>query len=273
MIFTKMHGTGNDFVVIEDLKYELDKREAEIAKKLCHRHFGIGADGILLVKKSDIAHIKMVIINADGSYAEMCGNGIRCFAKYVYENGIVKKDTIKIETGDGIKTAFLTVEDNKVKGITINMGNYSLDPKDYAGDSKDEIIEKKINVNDKEYEITTMLMGVPHTVIMGKLDEYDVKEGKDIEVYPLFKNKTNVNFCEVVKDDLIKVKTWERGAGPTWACGTGSCSCAVCCNYLGYTKDKVKVVVPGGELVVELTDKGVLMTGPAKTVFKGEIDI
>ncbi|WMJ81385.1 diaminopimelate epimerase [Clostridium sp. MB40-C1] len=271
MIFTKMQGTGNDFVVIEDLNNELVGKESEVAKKLCHRRFGIGADGILLVRESHIADVQMVIINADGSYAEMCGNGIRCFAKYVYEEGIVPNEVIKIETGDGIKTAFLSIKDSKVQGITINMGNYSFKPEDFAADSKENVIEKNIIANGKEYKITSMLMGVPHTVVMGNIDAYETEEGKYIEKYPLFKNRTNVNFCQVIDKDLIKVKTWERGAGPTLACGTGSCASAICANYLGYTNPKVKIIVPGGELIVEVKDEGVLMTGPAEIVYKGEI--
>ncbi|MCY6959653.1 diaminopimelate epimerase [Clostridium brassicae] len=271
MIFTKMQGTGNDFVVIEDFNDELVGKESEIAEKLCNRRFGIGADGILLVRKSDIADVQMVIINADGSYAEMCGNGIRCFAKYVYEEGILPNEIIKIETGDGIKTAFLSIKDSKVQGITINMGKYSFKPEDFAADSKENVIEKKIVANDKEYKITSMLMGVPHTVVMGDIESYEVEEGKYIEKHPLFKNKTNVNFCQVVDKGLIKVKTWERGAGPTLACGTGSCASAICANYLGYTESKMKIIVPGGELVVEVKDEEVLMTGPAEVVYKGEI--
>lgn len=271
MIFTKMQGTGNDFIVIEDFEDILKGKEEEIAQKLCHRRLGIGGDGILIVRKSNIADIQMVIINADGSYAAMCGNGIRCFAKYVYHKEIVKKEVIDIETGDGVKIAYLDIKDNMVNGITINMGSYSYKPEDFGGDVEEEIVNKNINIDNKEYSITSMLMGVPHTVVMGKLDEFDVNEGKNIEEYHIFKDRTNVNFCEVLDEKLIKVKTWERGAGPTLACGTGSCSAVICCNNLGYTEKKVKVIVPGGELFIEITDKGILMTGPAEIVYTGEI--
>ncbi|MCY6370337.1 diaminopimelate epimerase [Clostridium ganghwense] len=271
MKFTKMQGTGNDFIVIEDFEEILKGKEQEIAKKLCHRRYGIGGDGILIVRKSEIADIQMVIFNADGSYAEMCGNGIRCFAKYVYHKGIIDKKIVKIETGDGVKIAYLDIEGNEVKGITINMGNYSYKPEDFGADVKEEIIEKKISVKDREYKITSMLMGVPHTVVMGNLEQYSVEEGNGIEKHHLFKQGTNVNFCEVTDNNLIKVKTWERGAGPTLACGTGSCASVICCNHLGFTESKVKVIVPGGELLIQITDDGVLMTGPAEIVFNGEI--
>ncbi|QGU95133.1 diaminopimelate epimerase [Clostridium bovifaecis] len=270
MKFTKMHGTGNDFIVIEDLDGSLKGKENYVAQKLCHRRFAIGADGILLVRKSDIADIEMEIINADGSYAAMCGNGIRCFAKYVFDKRIVEDNRIKIKTGDGIKIADLTLEDGKVSGVTINMGNYSLDPKDIPAEANKEIINKTIIANHKEYNITSMLMGVPHTIIMCKLDDIDIEEGKYIEKHNMFHKGTNVNFCEVISRNVVKVKTWERGAGPTLACGTGSCASVVATKLLGYTDDEVRVLVPGGELIIKLLGKDVFMTGPAVTVFEGE---
>lgn len=161
-----MHGTGNDFIVIEDLNGNFKGKESDIAQKLCNRRFGIGADGILLVRKSNIADIEMEIINADGSYAAMCGNGIRCFAKYVFDKKIVCNSKIKIATGNGIKVADLTVKNGKVSEVTIDMGTYSLNPKLIPAESEEEIINKNIIVNGKEYTITSMLMGVPHTVIL-----------------------------------------------------------------------------------------------------------
>lgn len=265
-----MHGTGNDFIVIEDLDGSLRGKERHLAQKLCHRRFAIGADGILLVRKSKIADIEMEIINADGSYAAMCGNGIRCFAKYVFDKKIVKDNIIKIETGDGIKIADLTLKNGEVSGVTINMGSYSLDPKHIPAEAEEEIINKTIIANHKEYSITSMLMGVPHTIIMCSLDEINIEEGKYIEKHNIFYQGTNVNFCEVVSRNVIKVKTWERGAGPTLACGTGSCASVVATKLLGYTDDEVKVIVPGGELMIKLLDKEVFMTGPAVTVFEGE---
>lgn len=274
MKFTKMHGTGNDFIVIEDRENRFLGKEKELGLTLCNRHFGIGADGILIVRNSDIAPVKMVIINSDGSYASMCGNGIRCFAKYVWEESLVKNEVLKIETGDGIKEAFLTVKDGKAEEITIDMGKPSFVPEKVPVQLKEEVIEKEIKINDKKYTITTLFMGVPHTVIFGDLKDYDVNEGKYIEKYPIFSQGTNVNFCEVVNKEEVKVKTWERGAGPTLACGTGSCACAVAANKIGLTGKKVKISVPGGVLMVEMKDdNSVFMTGPAVISFKGEYDI
>ncbi|ALU37511.1 Diaminopimelate epimerase [Clostridium ljungdahlii DSM 13528] len=273
MKFIKMQGTGNDFVVIDDRDNRFLGKEKELGLKLCNRHFGIGGDGILIVRQSEIAQIKMIIINSDGSYASMCGNGIRCFAKYVWEENLVKESPIKIETGDGIKEAFLNIENGKVKEVTIDMGTPSFDPKKIPVNSCDEVVKKELKINEKTYSITSMFMGVPHTVIFGDLEKYDVKEGKAIEKYSIFPEGTNVNFCEVLNKDEIKIKTWERGAGPTLACGTGTCACAVASNKLGFTEGKVKAHVPGGILFIEVKDNKVFMTGPAEVSFKGEYDI
>lgn len=276
MKFAKMHGNGNDFIVIEDRNNNFIGYENELARKLCDRHFGVGGDGILIVRDSSIADTKMVIINADGSYASMCGNGIRCFAKYVYENSIVKKDIISIETGDGIKEARiiseLDVEDNSVKSVTINMGISSFSPWKIPARENNEIIKYKISTCEKEYCINSLLMGVPHTVIIGKLSDYNVEEGKHIEHLDLFPEGTNVNFCEIVDKNNINVKTWERGAGATLACGTGCCASVAVCYKLGLTGNSVKVQVPGGALHVKITEQGIMMTGPAVVSFIGEIE-
>jgi diaminopimelate epimerase len=269
MNFTKMHGNGNDFIVVEDMDNSI-KDEGALAKELCDRHFGIGGDGILIVRKSEKAHIQMVIINSDGSYAAMCGNGIRCFAKYVYEKGLVKYENMNIETGDGIKRALLAVADGKVLDITINMGKPSFEVESIPAVCEEQIIEKKLNINNKEYEITSLLMGVPHTIIIGELDKYNVEEGKYIERNGLFPKGTNVNFCEIINSKEVRVKTWERGAGPTLACGTGSCASVVAANKVGLVENKVKVWIPGGTLLVEIKNDGVYMTGPAEIIFAGK---
>jgi len=266
--FTKMQGTGNDFVVIEDFQGKYADLEG-LAIKLCDRHFGIGADGILVVTKSDIADIQMIIINADGSYASMCGNGIRCFAKYIWEKKHVVGENIKIETGDGVKLANICVKNGRAESVTINMGKYNFNPSSIPAIATEEIINKKIEANYKEYNITSMFMGVPHTIVFGKHEEYEVEEGKFIERHSFFPEKTNVNFCEVVGKNMIKVKTWERGAGPTLACGTGSCASVVAARRLGYVEGKVEVQVPGGILTVEIIKEEVLMTGPAEITFEG----
>ena len=244
MNFTKMQGTGNDFIVIEDLEDKYKGMDSALAKKLCNRNFAVGGDGILIVRASTFADIQMVIINSDGSYAAMCGNGIRCFAKYVYDNNIVKKEKIKIETGDGIKEALIKSYEGKAMSVTINMGTPSFEPKEIPAISENEIINKEVIVNNKKYSLISMLLGVPHTVIIGKLYDFDVQEGKYIEKYnELFPQGTNVNFCEVLDKGNIKVKTWERGAGPTLACGTGSCAAVVASYKLGLINNEVKVEV------------------------------
>ncbi len=267
--FTKMQGTGNDFIIIEDFEGKY-KDLNELAKKLCNRHFGIGADGILIVRKSNIADIQMIIINADGSYASMCGNGIRCFAKYVFEKKHVQVENIKIETGDGIKLANIHIKDGKAESITINMGNYNFNPNSIPALAKEEIINKKLEVNQKQYYITSMFMGVPHTIVFVKQGDYEVEEGKFIENNNLFPEKTNVNFCEIVNENRIRVKTWERGAGATLACGTGSCASVVAANKLGYIGEKATVEVPGGILSIEIVKDQVLMTGPAEVTYEGQ---
>ena len=270
--FTKMQGAGNNFVVFQDME-DNHKDLSILAKKLCDRNFGVGGDGILVIRKSDIADIEMIIINSDGSYASMCGNGIRCFCKYVYENNIVRKSSFTVETGDGIKNCDLIIDDGIVKAVKINMGKGSFNPKSIPALAEEEIIEKSICVNGKTYNITSILLGVPHTVILTGDGEFDVKEGARIERHELFPLGTNVNFCRIVNKNKIIVNTWERGAGPTLACGTGCCSSVVVCNKLNLVERSVKVIAPGGVLNIEITQDGVMMTGPAENVFKGEIEI
>ena len=270
--FIKMQGAGNDFIVFEDIK-EKYKDLNSLALKLCDRNFGIGGDGILVVRSSSVADIQMVIINADGSYAGMCGNGIRCFAKYVYEKKLVDKKVFFVETGDGIKKCELFLEDENVTGVKINMGLPSFEPSKIPALGEDKIIKKSINIKGKKYEINSLLLGVPHTVVLTKDSEFKVDEGADIEKYELFPSGTNVNFCRIIDDTAIKVDTWERGAGATLACGTGCCSSAVICNKLGLTGKSVKVIAPGGILKVDIEEDGVMMTGPAMNVFEGEITI
>lgn len=270
--FVKMHGCGNDFIILEDLDNKINNIES-LAPKLCHRHFGIGADGIILVRKSNLAHIKMEIINSDGSYAAMCGNGIRCFAKYVWEKNIVKQNNIIIETGDGIKIASLDIENEEVKGITIDMGSPEFKPDKIPVISDCDVINKTINIDGKKYNINSVLMGVPHTVIFGNHEEYNVLEGELIERFHIFPQGTNVNFVEVINRGEIKVSTWERGAGVTLACGTGSCASVVVGNRLNLLDEKVKVHVPGGILEIKIKGNKVFMKGNAEFSFEGACEI
>lgn len=268
MKFSKMHGNGNDFIIIEDLNNEYLGKEGEIAQKMCHRRFGIGADGILIVRKNENCDIEMVIINSDGSYAAMCGNGIRCFAKYVYEKGIVKKEIMDVLTGDGVKRILLDVQDDMVKTINVNMGFASFNPKKIPALCDEEIIEKKVSIGNKNYVLTSLLMGVPHTIIFEE-EKHDIKCGEEIEKYELFPQGTNVNFCRVIDRNTIEVRTWERGAGPTLACGTGNCASVIAANRLDLVNNEVKVIVPGGKLKVNIEDDGVKMIGEASFICDG----
>lgn len=272
MNFIKMQGLGNDFIFIIDNENKLIDTETEIAKKVCDRRFGVGADGLVIIRKSNIADSKMVIINSDGSRANMCGNAIRCFAKYLYEVGLVEKNLISIETGDGIKYVELYINDtNKVELVKVNMGKASFKAEDIPLKSKESVINEKVKINEKEYQLTTLLMGVPHTVLINNNEEYSISEGKIIERHNLFIEGTNVNFVKVIDINNIEVKTWERGAGATLACGTGCCASVVALRKLGLCSNKVDVETLGGNLIVEIINDDVYMIGSAEFICKGEL--
>jgi len=271
MNFFKMQGAGNDFIFIEDFNYEV-KEECELAKKLCDRHFGIGADGLVIVRKSEIANAKMVIINADGSRANMCGNAIRCFGKYVYEHKIANDNSFSVETGDGVKDIEIILENDKVKYVRVYMGKPSYDGHDIPLYNIDSIIEHEINVDDKTYNITTVLMGVPHTIIFEEDREYNVvEEGSKMEKLELFPEGSNINFVKIVDETHIRVNTWERGAGATLACGTGCSAAVVVAKRLGLVDKEKEIFVkaPGGELIIEVLGEDVYMKGPAEVSFEG----
>lgn len=272
MKFCKMQGLGNDFIVIENLHGKLSFDQSQISS-LCDRRFGIGADGIILVESSDICDIKMSFFNSDGNEVEMCGNGIRCFAKYVYDKEIVVKNPMKIETLAGIKTTSLDIKDKKVVSVRVNMGMAILESKKIPiHNEKDTALDESIYYKDQIIHYAALSMGNPHVVIfVDNLEEYPVKEiGPFFENHPLFPRKTNVNFVQIVDDENIKVVTWERGAGLTLACGTGTCASVTIANYKGFVKDKVNASLPGGNLFIELIDD-IYMTGDAVTVFDGVI--
>ena len=273
--FQKMHGLGNDFILMDEidpLKYDLKA----LAIKLCDRHQGIGADGIILILPSDIADVKMRIINSDGSEANMCGNGIRCFAKYVYDNQINTAKSFTIETGAGVMIPELIVEDGKVLFVKVNMGAPHLERSEIPMiGAAGNVINEPLRVAGKDYMITSMLMGVPHTIVfVGDLDQTDIVTiGKQIEKHSAFPKGTNVNFVEVINDHEVKMRTWERGAGSTLACGTGSCATAVACSLNGKTGKEVTVHLYLGDLLIEWIDGTVYMTGSANHVFSGNIAI
>lgn len=271
MNFIKMQGLGNDFIFIIDNKNEFIDNEIEIAKKVCDRRFGIGADGLVIIRKSNIADAKMVIINSDGSRANMCGNAIRCFAKYLYEINSIDKSIISIETGDGIKNVELKTNNNKVELIKVNMGKASFSGEDISLRNKKDLINEEVKIGEKTYKLTTLLMGVPHTILINNNDEYTIEEGKIIEKYNLFIDGTNVNFIKIIDKQNIEVRTWERGAGATLACGTGCCASVAALKKLGLCDDKVKVKTLGGSLEVEVVNDEVYMIGAADFICKGEL--
>jgi len=274
MKFTKMHGLGNDFIFFEN-PTNIEMNYPAMAIKLCHRQLGIGADGIIAVLPSEIADLRMRIINADGSEANMCGNAIRCFGKYAYERGLVQTKTFRIETFAGIIIPEVITEDEKVISVRVNMGKPNTERQfiPMLGDEK-EAIRVSIKIVGQEFYLSSLLMGVPHTMVfVDDLKSVDLlKIGPAIEKHSLFPKGTNVNFVEVVSRDHIKVRTWERGAGATLACGTGSCASAIASAINNYTGRNISVELQYGKLEIEWAEDGtVFMTGPAEESFTGEI--
>lgn len=273
MFFSKMHGLGNDFIVI-DVRNNPTLDYSKLAIKMCNRHLGVGADGLVLVDNSKIADIKMRIINSDGSEAEMCGNGIRCFAKYVFERNIVRKEKFTVETLAGIMEPELILDDlSNVSKVKVNMGTPAFEPEKVPIniDGKNAF-GVEIDVDGQKYIISSILMGVPHTVLfVDDMNKVDISQlGPKIERHRLFPKKTNVNFVQIIDRSNIIVRTWERGAGATLACGTGSCASVVVSHMNGYTDKKVLVHLVAGKLEIEWKDNLVYMTGPAEEVFVGE---
>ncbi len=268
MEFTKMHGLGNDFLVFEDDGTGRDWNA--LTAKLCTRRLSVGGDGIMVVLPSDTADVKMRIINADGSEAEMCGNGIRCFAKYVYERGIVKKEDMTVETLAGIIRPKLIIENGKVKDVCVDMGCPSFDRVSIPMQGTGGAESVEIQAAGRTVTISSMLMGVPHTMVL--VDDIEAVDasvlGPAIERHSIFPRKSNVNFVQVLDSENIRVLTWERGAGLTLACGTGSCASAVETYRKGLTGPKITVHLSVGRLIIEYTGDGrVLMTGPAEEVY------
>jgi len=274
MKFTKMVAAGNDFVLFNGFNYSIENY-GELAKKACDRHFSVGGDGIMVCEKSEVADIQMIYYNSDGSRGEMCGNGIRCFSKFVYDNKLVKNKTFTVETLAGIKTIWLeTDEKDKVKSVKVNMGYPIFEPKKIPVNiDKEKAVLESLKIDGKEIKFSSVLVGVPHTVIfVDDINDIDVNEfGSKIEVHPMFPKKTNVNFIEVVDRKNINIYTWERGAGRTLGCGTGSCASVVMGNMLGKLDDSVNVKTEGGSLEVQLKENyEIFMKGGATTICIGE---
>jgi len=271
--FKKMHGAGNDFIVIKNEDFPYEEQFSEFAKQSCHRHFGIGADGIMVVGASSIADVKMLYFNSDGSSGNMCGNGIRCFSKFAYDEGIVRTSDFSVETLAGVLLVETKVEDCKVKTVKVNMGKLSYKPEEIPVLTAEEsYINKTLEIEGKSFVITTVLMGVPHTVIFSEDISLEtvLKYGPMIEKHKLFPKGTNVNFAQIVDRGHINVRTWERGAGYTLACGTGVTSVCAVAYDLGLVEDSVEVTIDGGGLKITIeADGDIYMEGPAEDICKG----
>lgn len=273
--FTKMHGLGNDYVYIDAINQKIEN-ESSLAKFVSNRHFGIGSDGLILICKSEVADFKMRMFNSDGSEAEMCGNGIRCVGKFVYDKGLTNKTTVKIETLAGIKTLILNTKDGKVETARVDMGEPILETEKIPVISTEEPVKNlELEAENKKFKFTCVSMGNPHAItIVENTKEFDVERyGKVLEVDKAFPKKANIEFVQIIDKENIKMRVWERGAGETLACGTGACATAVACNLNGLTDRKVNIELLGGTLNIEWneTDNHVYMIGPAVTVFDGEL--
>lgn len=276
--FTKMHGTGNDYVYINLFKETVENPE-KLAIQVSDRHFGIGSDGLILIAPSETADCRMIMYNADGSEGAMCGNGIRCVAKYAYEHDIVHSSHITVETKSGIKTLDLTVEDGFVTYVQVNMGEAILKPENIPVKAEGEtFVSRPISVDGRDYEVTCVSMGNPHCVVFTEgIEELDLEKiGPKFENHALFPDRINTEFVEVIDEHTLKMRVWERGSGETISCGTGTCAVTVAAVLNGYCKqeDEIEVRIRGGRLYDTYLGNGeVLMKGPATTVFHGEITI
>ncbi len=282
--FTKMHGLGNDYVVINATKTLPAGSPNTLAKRLCDRHFGVGADGLILVLPSKKADFRMRIFNIDGSEAEMCGNGIRCFSKYVYDHRLTRKKDLEVETGAGSIRPRLTVREGKVTTVKVDMGMPRLASQEIpmAGPARSPVLREKLSVLGKKYEITCVSMGNPHCVLFWpNLETLEIEKiGPAMEHHAAFPKRTNVEFVKVVSPTQLWMRVWERGVGETLACGTGACAVLVAAVLSGKASRRATLHLLGGDLKVEWPARPgnektnhVFLTGPAKEVFSGSVSI
>ena len=282
ILFSKMQGTGNDFVVINCITQYFNYSLNTFAKYLCNRNFGVGADGVIYLFKSSIADFKMRIFNSDGTEAGMCGNGIRCLAKYLYEKNVINRVNFRIETISGVKDINLIVENKTVIGIKVNMGIPFFEAQRIPAYLPKEEYSKKyhtvsINIEAEEYKFDLVSVGNPHAVcFVEDLSIIDIcRIGKIVENHKYFPNKINVEFVQIIDKSNIKIKVWERGVGNTISCGTGACASVICAIKRSYVETNVDVELDGGKLHIDYSDneKGIIMTGGAEFVFEGRIDL
>ncbi len=277
MKFTKMHGLGNDYVYVNGFQEQLDC-PSEIAKFVSDRHKGIGSDGLILINPSEVADFEMEMYNADGSRGEMCGNGIRCVGKFVYDKGLTDKTLITVETLGGVKSLQLYVQNEKVSSVRVDMGEPEMTAKNVPVVSENEqVVNEEIQVDETTYAMTCISMGNPHAVVyIDYVAQLDIESiGPKFENHARFPNRVNTEFSRVIDRKTVEMRVWERGSGETQACGTGACAVAVASILNGYTEDSVTIKLLGGDLDIEWdrTTNHIFMTGTAETVFEGEIQI
>ena len=277
MKFTKMHGCGNDYVYVNCFE-ETIENPSEVARFVSDRHFGIGSDGMILICPSEIADFRMAMYNLDGSEGKMCGNGVRCIAKYVYDHQLTDKTRISLETLGGIKYLDLNIKDGKVETVKVDIGEPILTPADIPVNlSGDTIINEPVEVEGSIWNITCISMGNPHAVVF--VDDTKSlnleKIGPAFEKHPIFPEQVNTEFVHVIDRKTVDMRVWERGSGETFACGTGACATAMACILNGKTEDEVLVHLVGGDLLIQYDRKTnhIFMTGPATEVFSGEIQL
>ena len=277
MKFTKMHGCGNDYVYVNCFE-ETVENPADVARFVSDRHYGIGSDGLILICPSEIADFRMAMYNLDGSEGKMCGNGVRCIAKYVYDHHLTDKTQISLETLGGIKYLDLNIKDGKVETVKVDMGEPILKPEEIPVKlSKDVVIDEPVEVDGKVWNMTCISMGNPHAVVfVDDTKSLDLEAmGPSFENHAIFPEQVNTEFVHVIDRKTVDMRVWERGSGETFACGTGACATAFACILNGKTDDQVLVHLVGGDLLIEYDrdTNHIFMTGPATEVFSGEIDI
>ena len=280
MKFTKMHGCGNDYIYVDGAREIIPaERKSEVVKFLSDRHFGIGGDGVIFINPSDVADFEMEMYNMDGSRSEMCGNGIRCVGKYVYDHGLTRKTSLSIVSCGKIKYLELTVEDGKVAKVRVNMGSPVLEAAEIpVVASQSPVVDTPIAVDGREYRMTCVSMGNPHAIVyVDEMidDETMAKIGPLFEHHERFPRRVNTEFVKVLDRERVQMRVWERGTGETLACGTGACAVTVASILNGLTEDGITVELLGGNLEIfwDRKENVVYMTGPATTVFEGEIEI
>lgn len=284
--FTKMHALGNDYIVINETEEDIipEEYKNKVSEEISQRRFNVGADGVVFACKSDKADVRFRIFNSDGSEAEMCGNGIRCLAKYVYDKDIVKKETMQIETMEDVKEARLTVEDNTVTSIEIDMGKGYFKPEEIPAiapsGNTDEFIDEDIDIEGEKIKMSSVSVGNPHAVCFTdiNIDDIDLDfYGPRIETHEAFPEKVNVHFVNIVSPEEINILTWERGAGFTYACGTGTTSCVLLGYKMGLLNEKVHAHLSGGDLDITISDftdyLTATMKGAAVTVYEASMNV